>query len=84
MKNLGCYNSTPLKRNLVLEIWKTVIKEMYILRLWIFSTFSSSLILQFTIPRCFACRYNLTPNNLLIYFQNFDRVLGIGKILLYT
>ena len=32
---LWCYNSTPLKMNLVLEIRKMVIKEIQILRLWI-------------------------------------------------
>jgi hypothetical protein len=33
---LGCYNSIPLKMNLVLEIWKTVIKEMKTLSIDLF------------------------------------------------
>ena len=35
LKFLGCYNSTPLKMNLVLEIQKMVITEIQILCLWI-------------------------------------------------
>ena len=42
---LGCYNSTPLKMNLVPEIWKTVIKEIQILHLWILLYFAYLLIL---------------------------------------
>ena len=35
MQILWCYNSTPLKMNLILEIQKMVITEIQILRLWI-------------------------------------------------
>ena len=37
---LGCYNSTPLKMNLVLEIQTMVIKEIWILCLWILLYFA--------------------------------------------
>ena len=37
---LGCYNSTPLKMNLVLKIRMMVIKEMQILRIWILLYFA--------------------------------------------
>ena len=40
MKFLGCYNSTPLKMNLVLEIRTMMIKGMQILHLWILRYFA--------------------------------------------
>jgi len=40
MQILGCYNSTPLKMNLVLEIRTMMIKEMQILCLWILLYFA--------------------------------------------
>ena len=61
---LGCYNSTPLKMNLVLEIWKMVVKEIGILYLWIFFTFLSSSVFLVKIPPYFAYD-NLIPSNLL-------------------
>ena len=61
---LGCYNSTPLKMNLVPEIRRRRAKNGGILQLGIFITFLSNTILT-KIPLDFAHLLTFTPNSIL-------------------
>ena len=79
---LGCYNSTPLKMNLVLEIQTMLTQRDASMFSQILFPFPSNIIFCIPIPLNLTHLYNSAPCNPFCGLQNLYQKLLIGEILL--